>query len=213
VVVSFSRCDVQTPLPLTATSLRDDLIRRFERVLTVHHGRRAGEPETRIELDHLLPDPRAGSNAPVRWRLATSASRLYPPPARTETMKAWHMADGQKGRRLLASDLRNDNRVAAILAWHFEPGSPSVSHRPHLITAAAIRKDVEDRSLRGEYMVALWLLMSVVAAIDRRTIKTGQVGLVLDGAIALTPTALADFGFGRGRKRAGYRGDYYTLPA
>lgn len=126
-------------------------------------------------------------------------------------MKAWHMADGQKGRRLLASDLRNDNRVAAILAWHFEPKPASGSQRPHLVTAAAIRKDVEDRSLQAEYMVALWLLVCVVAAIDRRTIKAGLVGLVLDGAIALSPAALADFGFGHGRKRAGYRGDYYTL--
>jgi hypothetical protein len=198
---------------LTETIARDDPIRRFERALTVHDGRRAGERETRIELDHLLPDPRAGSNAPARWRLATSARRLYPPPARTETMKAWHLADGPKGRRLLASDLRNDNRVAAILAWHFEPGPPSASHRPHLITAAAIRKDVEDRVLRAEYLVALWLLMSVVVAVDRRTIKTGQVGLVLDGAIALNAKALADFGFRRGRKRDGYRGNYYTLPA
>jgi hypothetical protein len=160
---------------LTATNAQADLIRRFERALTVHHGRRAGEPETRIELDHLLPDPHAGSNAPARWRLATSAGHLYPPPAPSEAMKAWHMADGHKGRRLLASDLRNDNRVAAILAWHFEPGPPSADHRPHLVTAAAIRKDVEDRALRAEYMVALWLLTCVVAAIDRRTIKTGRV--------------------------------------
>jgi hypothetical protein len=131
----------------------------------------------------------------------------------TEAMKVWHMANGQKGRRLIAIDLRNDNRVAAILAWHFESSSASASQRPHLITAAAIRKDVEDRSLQAEYMVALWLLVCVLVAIDRRTIKAGQVGLVLDGAIALSPAALADFGFRRGRKRAGYRGDYYTLRA
>lgn len=36
------------------------MIARFERALAVHHGRRAGEPETRVELDHLLPDPSAG---------------------------------------------------------------------------------------------------------------------------------------------------------
>jgi hypothetical protein len=198
---------------LSVTTARDDLIRRFERALTVHRGRRAGEPETRIELDHLLPDPPTGSQARVRWRLVTSAGRLYPPPAPTEAMKAWHMAEGQKGRRLLASDLRNDNRVAAILAWHFESGSSSGSQRPHLVTAAAIRKNVEDRALQAEYMVALWLLTCVMAAIDRQTIKAGHVGLVLDSAIALNPTVLADLGFGRGRKRGGYRGDYYTLPA
>jgi hypothetical protein len=204
---------VQTPLALIPTNAQADLIRRFERALTVHHGRRAGEPETRVGLDHRLPDPSAGGAAPARWRLATSAGRLYPPPAPSEAMKAWHMAEGRKGRRLLASDLRNDNRVAAVLAWHFEPGGSSGSQRPHLIIAAAIRKDVEDQALRAEYLVALWLLVCVVVAIDRRTIKAGRVGLVLDGAIALPVATLTGLGFKRGRKRAGYRGDYYTLAA
>ncbi len=179
----------------------------------MHHGRRGGEPETRIELDHLLPSPAGGSNAPARWRLATTTARLYPPPVQSEPMKAWHMAEGQKGRRLLAGDLREDNRVAAVLAWHFEPGSRGGAHRPHLITAAAVRRDVSDPAVRAEYLVALWLLTCVMAAIDRRTIRAGQVGLVLDGGIALSAGELATFGFKRGRKREGYRGDYYTLPA
>jgi hypothetical protein len=199
---------------LSPAESRDDLIGRLERALTVHHGRLGGEPETRIERDHLLPSPTGASNAPARWRLAATAARLYPPPAQSEPMKAWHMAEGQKGRRLLAGDLREDNRVAAILAWHFEPGSRNGSQRPHLITAAAVRKDVEDNpALRAEYIVALWLLMCVMAAIDRRTIRAGRVGLVLDGGIALSAGELASFDFKRGRKREGYRGDYFTLPA
>jgi hypothetical protein len=192
---------------------RDDLVERLERALTVHHGRRGGEPETRIELDHLLPPPTAGGNAPARWRLATTTARLYPPPVQSEPMKAWHMAEGQKGRRLLVGDLREDNRVAAILAWHFEPGSRGGTHRPHLITAAAVRKDVLDPAVRAEHLVALWLLMCVMAAIDRRTIRAGRIGLVLDGGIELSTGELASLGFKRGRRREGYRGDYYTLPA
>lgn len=47
------------------------------------------------------------------------------------------------------------------------------------------------------------LLIYVVVAIDRRTIKAGRVGLVLDGAIALSSATLIDLGFKRGRKRAG----------
>jgi hypothetical protein len=128
-------------------------------------------------------------------------------------MQAWNMADGQKGRRLLASDLREDNRVAAVLAWHFEPGSRRGVHRPHLITAAAVRKDVDDPAVRAEYLLALWLLICVMAAVDRRTIQAGRVGLVLDSGIALNTRELACFDFKRGRKREGYRGDYYTLPA
>jgi hypothetical protein len=52
-----------------------------------------------------------------------------------------------------------------------------------------------------------------MAAIDRRTIRAGRVGLVLDSGIALSAHELASLGFKRGRKRHGYRGDYYTLPA
>ncbi len=128
-------------------------------------------------------------------------------------MKAWHMAEGQKGRRLLASDLREDNRVAAILAWHFEPGSRGGTRRPHLITAAAVRKDVQDPAVRAEHLIALWLLMCVMAAIDRKTVRAGRVGLVLDSGIELGAGELASLGFKRGRRREGYRGDYYTLPA
>lgn len=192
---------------------RDDLIGRLERALTVHRGRRGGERETRVELDHLLPPPGGASNVPARWRLATTAARLYPPPVSSDPLKAWHMAEGQKGRRLLAGDLREDNRVAAILAWHFEPGSSGGLQRPHLITAAAVRKDVDDPAVRAEYLVALWMLVCVMAAIDRRTVQAGRVGLVLDGGIGVSAQELATFGFKRGRKREGYRGDYYTLPA
>jgi hypothetical protein len=198
---------------LSPAETRDDLIERLERAVTVHHGRRGGEPETRVELDHLLPSPASGNSTPARWRLATTAARLYPPPVNGEPMKAWHTADGQKGRRLLAGDLHAENRVAAVLAWHYEQGLRSGEQRPHLITAAAVRKNVEDRALRAEYLVAVWLLMCVVAAIDRRTIRAGRVGLVLDGGIGLSTSELVDFGFTRGRKREGYRGDYYTLPA
>jgi hypothetical protein len=190
-----------------------DLIQRLESALTVHHGRRRGEHETRIELDHLLPSPGVGGGSAARWRLATTAARLYPPPVEGEPLKTWHMAEGQKGRRLVASDLRNDNRVAAVLAWHFQPGTRGGAHRPHLITAAAVRRNVEDPALRADYLVALWLLVCVTAAVDRTTSQVGRVGLVLDRGIALTPSELAHFGFRRGRKSEGYRGDYYTLPA
>lgn len=189
----------------------DDLIERFGRALVVHQGRRAGADETRIELDHLMPDP-TGVTAQARWRLATSTARLYPPPVAGEAMKAWHSADAHKGRRLLASDLREDNRVVAVLAWHFEQASIRGVRRPHLITAAAVRGGVAP-GVRGEHLVALWLLLCVAAAIDRRTIKAGKIGLVLDSGIDLSASELASLGFKRGRKRVGYRGDYYTLPA
>ena len=84
---------------LSPADTRDDLIERLERALTVHHGRRGGESETRVELDHLLPSPAGGGNAPARWRLATTTARLYPPPVNGEPMKAWHMADGTEGSK------------------------------------------------------------------------------------------------------------------
>jgi hypothetical protein len=47
---------------MDAASRRDDLIRRIESALTVRRGRREGEQETRISLDHRLPpfDPSGG---------------------------------------------------------------------------------------------------------------------------------------------------------
>lgn len=124
-------------------------------------------------------------------------------------MSVWHSADGVKGRRLLAGDLANDNRVAAVLAWHFEPDA---SGRPHLVTAAAIRDRV-DPAVEAEYLVALWLLICVAAAIDRRTIQRGRVGLVRDSAIAVDLADLELLGFRRGRKADGYDGDYFVFDA
>lgn len=124
-------------------------------------------------------------------------------------MSVWHGADGAKGRRLLAGDLANDNRVAAARAWHFEPDT---SGRPHLVTAAAVREGVE-LAIEGEYLVALWLLVCVAVAIDRRTIARGRVGLVRDRAIDvdLDTLTLTLLGFRRGRKADGYDGDYYVF--
>jgi len=188
----------------------DDLIGRFAAALVVDEGRRHGDPETRVLLDHRLPDPGGDDPSPrARWRLATSGSRLYPPPVAREPLSVWHSADGAKGRRLLAADLANDNRVAALLAWHFEPDT---SGRPHLVTAAAVRDGVE-RAVEAEYLVALWLLVCVAAAIDRRTIQRGRVGLVRHSAIDVELADLKLLGFRRGRKADGYDGDYYVFEA
>lgn len=186
---------------------RGDLIARLTSALVVEAGRRGGDPETRVAIDHLLPDPGGASIGRARWRLATSGARLYPPPVGREPMSVWHSADGAKGRRLLAGDLANDNRAAALLAWHFEPDT---SGRPHLVTAAAVRADVE-RAVEAEYLVALWLLVCVALAIDRRTIKRGRVGLVRDSAIAVDVDTLKLLGFRRGRNADGYDGDYYVF--
>ncbi len=186
------------------------LIARLAAALVVDEGRRSGDPETRVSLDHRLPDAGPFDPSPrARWRLATSGARLYPPPVAREPMSVWHGADGAKGRRLLAGDLANDNRVAAARAWHFEPDT---SGRPHLVTAAAVREGVE-LAIEGEYLVALWLLVCVAVAIDRRTIARGRVGLVRDRAIDvdLDTLTLTLLGFRRGRKADGYDGDYYVF--
>jgi hypothetical protein len=88
--------------------------------------------------------------------------------------------------------------IATFVGWLCEQTKPAAT---------------KDDPLRAEYLIALWLLICVVVAIDRRTTEAGRVGLVLDGAIALPSATLIDLGFKRGRKRAGYRGDYYTLSA
>jgi len=181
------------------------LVDRLAAVITVTGGRRGGDPETRVQFDHLIPSPDALGSGPARWRLTSSQRRLYPPPAGRDALAAWHSAEGHKGRRLLATDLANENRVAALLSWHFEASS-----RPHLLTSAAIATGTMD-DLRSEYLVSLWLLFCVAAAIDRLTVNHGAVGLVRDGAIELAEDQLRAFGLRPGRRRGGYGGDYWVF--
>lgn len=183
-----------------------ELVDRLATAITVTGGRRGGDPETRIQLDHLIPEPGALASGRARWRLATSQSRLYPPPAGRAALASWHGADGAKGRRLLAGDLANGNRVAALISWHFE----APSGRPHLVTSAAISTGASV-DLKAEYMTALWLLFCVAAAIDRLTVNRGEVGLVRDSAIELDDSQLRAFGLAPGRKRGGYTGDYWVF--
>jgi hypothetical protein len=68
-----------------------------------------------------------------------------------------------------------------------------------------------DRALEAEYLVALWLLVCVAAAIDRRTIARGRVGLVRDSAVDVDLATLKLLGFRRGRRADGYDGDYYVV--
>jgi hypothetical protein len=80
------------------------------------------------------------------------------------------------------------------------------------VTAAAVRDGVE-LAVEAEYLVALWLLVCVAAAIDRRTIARGRVSLVRDSAIGVDLDTLELLGFRRGRKADGYGGDYYVFEA
>jgi hypothetical protein len=178
---------------------RDELIRRLASALVVSDARRSGDPQTRVRLDHYMPSIGAPGSA-VRWRLYTVRHRLIgvpgPEPARSE----WHRADAAKERRLLAVDVRNSNRVAAFLSWHFEDPNIKPSRaktgrrRPLLITSVCVRDDVEG-ILRGEYMTAALLLTLLVSAIDTVTVGHGRVGVIEDSGITLTPEDLDTFGF------------------
>lgn len=191
---------------------RNELVDRFEAALTVAPGRRAGDPETVVSFDHLLPDPgRVEGDLGARWRLATARHRLVGFPVSGEALAEWHRADPHKGRRLVAADLHNRNRAAAILSWHYEPRRGRRG-RPHLITSLAVRGNVS-RELRAEYVVALWLLTCVALAIDRKTVRRKRIGVVLDNAIELSLQDLTAIGFSRGPQRGGYRGEYYELRA
>jgi hypothetical protein len=80
------------------------------------------------------------------------------------------------------------------------------------VTSAAVRSGVA-AAVEAEYLVALWLLVCVAAAIDRRTIQRGRIGLVRDSAIDVDLADLKLLGFRRGRKADGYDGDYYVFEA
>ncbi len=178
---------------------RDELIKRLAAALVVSDARRSGDPQTRVPLDHYMPST-TGLGSAARWRLYTPRHRLIGVPSPEPARSAWHRADVIKGRRLVAVDVRNSNRVAAFLSWHFEdsaikpPRAKAGRRRPHLITSVCVREGTTGR-LRGEYMTAALLLTLVVSAIDVVTIAHGRVGVIEDAAIVLTPKELDEFGF------------------
>ena len=185
------------------------MLDRFADAITVEEGRREGGAETRIRLDLRHPDiANSPDNTSERWRLRTARHRLARAPFPRETLTAFHGAEGQKGRRLTAVDLRNESRVAALMAWHFETGP----RRPHLVVALALARDA-DGTLHAEYLIACWLLCLVGLAIDRRTVAKGRISIVVDTAIALPEGELRALGFRRGSQRNGYLGNYFELPA
>ncbi len=76
-----------------------------------------------------------------------------------------------------------------------------------------VRQDVPEAT-RGEYMVMLWYLLLIVAAIDRRTVRRCRVGVLADSAIILTPDELQALGLGKGpsTRHGGYADRaYYEL--
>ncbi|MGH2904779.1 MAG: hypothetical protein ACRDK7_14530 [Solirubrobacteraceae bacterium] len=213
---------------------RGKLIEELAGCLTVSEARWGGDPQTIVHVDRLLPTlaaPRGtvendgdDADANARWRVLTAKPpHLYGFPAARDVLKEFHRADARKGRRLLVRDL-DAGHIAAILAWHFEEGPPEDAEhkrsrgkrlRPHLVTSIAIRQDAATTT-RGEYMVMLWHLLLVVAAIDRRTVKRGRVGVVADSAISLTPEDLRALGLRKGpsSRHGGYPGRaYYELAA
>lgn len=193
---------------------RDLLLDHFAEAIAVEGGRRDGGPETRIRLDLRYPDLSGEQEGqPERWRMRTTRHRLARAPFSRETLAAFHGAEAQKGRRLTAVDLRNESRVAALMAWHFEPRpAQSGSRRPHLMVALGAAQDAPGM-LGGEYLVACWLLCLIGLAIDCRTVEKGRIGVVLDAAIAPSREELIALGFKRGPRRGGYEGNYFELVA
>jgi hypothetical protein len=95
-----------------------NVITRLGAALTVGSKARGGEEETVASLDHRLPDP-AWDCGHARWRLATARHRLARFDGGSAALEQWHRASPHKGRRLIADDLGNGNRAAAILSWHW----------------------------------------------------------------------------------------------
>lgn len=196
--------------PLAAYSpQREPLVDRLADALVIDSGVRSGYQTTVVSLDHRLPDPSHGDDR-ARWRLATARRRLERFDGNRAAIEQWHRADPAKGRRLVAGDLANHNRTAAILSWHFEPRRGQ-GGRPHLITSLGLR--TATTGLRADDLVAAWLLTCVALAIDRRSADHKRIGVVIDNAIDVARSEFSAWGFRRGPRRSGYRGAYYELKA
>jgi hypothetical protein len=184
---------------------RGDLIARIAAALVIEGGRRSGDPETRVGLDHRLPDPGRDDPSPrARWRLATSSARLYPPPVARKPLSVWHCADGAKSRRRLAGDLANDNRVRRCsrgTSSRTQAAGHIWSPRPPFARASIGRSRPSTSSRSG-----------CSCASPRRSIAArslaGASGL---SAIDVDLATLKLLGFRRGRRADGYHGDYYVV--
>lgn len=192
---------------MNAEDAREALVLRLASAITVTGGRRRGDPETRVSLNHRLPPTDEATRA-ARWLVVTEQRRLYRAPMGRQALSAWHRADGTKGRRLAVYDLVNHSRVAALLSWHFETGRGR-ERRPHLVTSAAVSAAATG-ALRAEYLEALNVLFAALLAIDLLTSDRGEVGIALDAAIEITVPELQGFGFRRGPAQQ-RGGDYWTL--
>jgi hypothetical protein len=200
--------------------------------LTISDARWEGDPQTVIHIDRLLPTlavPKGtaeneddDADAEARWRVRTAKPpHLYGFPAPRSALEEFHRAEAKKGRRLIVRDL-DAGHIAALLSWHFEKGpTDDIEHqrsrrkrlRPHLVTSMVIRQDAT-MPVRGEYVVMLWYLLLIVAAIDRRTVNRRRVGVIADNAIILTAEELRALGLGNGpsTKHGGYADRaYYEL--
>jgi hypothetical protein len=220
-------------LPVSISRLLPDrgkLIDELAACITISEARWDGDEQTVVHINRLLPSLQSpGEDAEVededehrkaRWQLRSAKpSSLYGFPAPPKALEEFRRADAKKGRQLLVRDL-DAGQIAAVLAWHFEEGpdeevprSRGKRLRPHLVTSMAVRHDAAG-GLRAEYTVMLWYLLLVVAAIDRRTVKRGRVGVLADSAIILTPDELRALGLRKGPsgRHGGYadRG-YYEL--
>ena len=211
---------------------RSESIDELAGCLTISEARWDGDPQTVIHIDRLIPTLAAPkgttendddyTDADARWRVLTSKPpHLYGFPAPTSALEEFHRADAKKGRRLLVRDL-DAGHVAAVLSWHFEEGPiEDIEHRrsrrkrlrPHLVTSMVVRQDATEAT-RGEYMVMLWYLLLIVAAIDRRTVRRCRIGVLADSAIILTPDELQALGLRKGpsTRHGGYADRaYYEL--
>jgi hypothetical protein len=196
--------------PLSAYApQRESLVDRLANALVIDSGARSGYYTTAVSLDHRIPDLSHRDDR-ARWRLATARRRLTGFDGSRAAIEQWHRADPAKGRRLVAGDLANQNRAAAILSWHFEPRSGR-DGRPHLITSLGLR--TATKGLRADDLVAAWLLTCVALAIDRRSAAHERVGVVIDNAIDVERSELSAWGFRKGPRRGGYSGAYYELKA
>lgn len=214
-------------LTLPLLPRRESLIDELAKCLTISNARWDGDEQTVVHINRLVPtlcppEREDEGSTEARWQVRTAKSpHLYRFPAPPEAMKAFHFADAKKGRRLLVRDLAAD-QIAALLAWHFQEGpredlgrtrSRRKRLRPHLVTSMVVRHDTSG-ALRAEYTLMLWYLLLVVAAIDRRTVKRGRVGVLADNAIILTPDELQALGQQKGpsSRHDGYADrDYYEL--
>ena len=129
--------------------------------VTIVPDRTATGENTRVQIDHVIPDPAAGTGAPARWRVTTKPQFLSRHRFHADTIARMRQADQPvaKGRVVYCVPAGSGGEVTAAVSFHL----PMKRSLPVQITAIAVLQDGDDEQVAQSFVCA-WIAKQYVHA-------------------------------------------------